>query len=692
MRRLGWIAVLAAAAAAQQTDTMVKFSATSNLVIVDVTVRDKSGKPIEGLKRTDFTVLEDGKPQKMAVFEFQKLSADPAPPEASLTLEEQQELPQKVQQITVKSAGQVQYQDKRLLVLFFDFSSMSIPDQLRAQEAALKYLDTQMTAADMVAIMTNKARVKVEQDFTDNRTLLKQIVKDFPIGQMAELAEMADNADEESGEDKGAAFVADETEFNIFNTDRKLAALENAVKKLGVLPEKKALVYFSSGVGKTGMENQAQLRSTVNAAQKANVAFFPIDARGLLAAPPGGDASKAAPRGTGIYSGHAQNQERARINDQQETLSTLAADTGGKMFIDNNELSLGIVQAQKEIRSYYVVGYYSTNNASDGRYRRIQVKVNAQNARVEHRQGYYAEKIWGVLNTADKEQQLTDAMNAGDPATDLPLALEVNYFRVARSAYFVPIAIKIPGSFIAMAQKKAGGATELDIAGQILDDQRRSAGAVRDGIKIKLTQENLARIGNRSFQYDTGFTLPPGKYRMKFVVRENQTGKLGTFDTRFVIPDLASETTGLKLSSVIWSAQREPVKSAVGAAEKVSAKTLEANPMVVAGEKVIPSITRVFRRDQNLYVLFDVYDPVTDIAGEAPRVAVSMSLYKDAAKVFETSPMKLDQTAPTRPDAVPVQFMVPLKGLAPGRYVCQLNVVDEIGRKFAFPRAPVVLQ
>ena len=475
MRRLGLLAILVAAAVAQQTDTLVKFSATSNLVIVDVTVKDRSGKPIEGLKQTDFTVLEDGKAQKLAIFEFQKLTTEPAPPEASLTLEEQQELPQKVQQITVKSAGKVQYQDKRLLAFFFDFGAMSIPDQLRAQDAAMKYLDTQMTAADMVAILTNKSKVKVEQDFTADRTLLKQIVKDFPIGQMSELAEVADNADEESGEDKGAAFVADETEFNMFNTDRKLAALENVVKKLGVLPEKKALIYFSSGVGKTGVENQAQLRSTINAAQKANVAFFPIDARGLLAAPPGGDASKAAPRGTGIYSGHAQNQERARINDQQETLSSLAADTGGKMFIDNNELSLGIVQAQKEIRSYYVVGYYSSNNASDGRYRRIQVKVNAQNARLEHRQGYYAEKVWGILNTADKEQQLTDAMSSGDPATDLPLALEINYFRVGRATYFVPIAIKIPGSFIALSQKKGGGATELDIAGQVLDDQRRAA-------------------------------------------------------------------------------------------------------------------------------------------------------------------------------------------------------------------------
>src|SRR5207237_6585500 len=134
-----------------------------------------------------------------------------------------------------------------------------------------------------------------------------------------------------------AASTSDETEFNIFTTDQQVTALETAAKMLSSLPERKALVYFSSGVGKTGVENESQLRSTVNAAVRANVAFYPVDARGLVALPPGGDASKGAPRGTGIFTGGAVTKDKDRFNNQQETLTTLAADTGGRALLDDNE-------------------------------------------------------------------------------------------------------------------------------------------------------------------------------------------------------------------------------------------------------------------------------------------------------------------------------------------------------------------
>src|SRR5205085_9063429 len=127
---------------------------------------------------------------------------------------------------------------------------------------------------------------------------LIQTIRGFRIGESSELSEDAASGDET---DDSGAFTQDDTEFNIFNTDRKLSALEDAAKKLGRFPEKKALVYVSSGVGKTGVENQSQLLSTVNAAVRANVAFYPIDARGLVATPLGGDASAASPKGTGIF-------------------------------------------------------------------------------------------------------------------------------------------------------------------------------------------------------------------------------------------------------------------------------------------------------------------------------------------------------------------------------------------------------
>ncbi len=663
----------------------VKFSTSSNLVIVDVTVRDRSGKPIENLKKSDFAVLEDGKPQQIAVFEFQRLEEQaPAPaarPRTAVAAVRPAPAP-----APAVCPGQVQYRDRRLLVLFFDLSSMATPDQIRAQQAALKFLDTQMSPADLVAIMSYGSKLHVDQDFTDDREALRQVIQGFRVGEASELAEVADTADANAGEDTGQAFTADQTEFNIFNTDLKLAAIESAVEKLAQLPEKKSLVYFSSGIAKTGVENQSQLRSTVNAAVKANVAIYPIDARGLTALVPGGDASKAMSRGQGIFTGYAQTQQRQQFNDQQETLSTLAADTGGKVFLDNNELSLGIVQAQRDVRSYYILGYYSTNPALDGRYRRIQVRLAGYpQAKLEHRQGYFGAKDFRQFNSEDKEHQLAEALNLGDPLTDLPLALEVNYFRISKGHYFVPVAVKIPGSEIALARRGSNETTEFDFVGQVTDEKGKPVSSVRDGIRVKLDQSNASKVASRSFQYETGFTLPPGSYRLKMVVRENQTGKLGTFETQFTVPDLAKDGPRLKLSSVVWSNQREALAAAVGAADK-KGKLDKLNPLVQDGQKLVPSITRVFRRDQNLYVYAEVYDPGAD---PAPSVEATLTFLDGQKKVFESSPVRLTRADGAR---LPLQLQVPLGKLTPGRYTCQLNVVDEVGRKFAFPRAAVVVR
>jgi VWFA-related protein len=570
---------------------------------------------------------------------------------------------------------------------------MGIPEQLRAQDAATEYLDKQITKDDLVAILLYTSAVQVLTDFTADRDVLNSIVKGLPIGEMSELAGLADTGDD-NNEDTGAAFVADETEFNIFNTDQKLAAIEQAARMLSALPEKKALIYFASGVSKTGIDNQAQLEATINSAMKSNLAIYPIDARGLMADPPGGGASKAASRGTGIFNGSVYNSQRATINDSQETLVTLAEDTGGRAFLDSNDLALGIKQAQEAMRSYYILGYYSINTAEDGKYRRITVKLTkGMQAKLGHRPGYWASKVWGKMNGQDKEQQLKEAISAGDPITDLPLALQIDYFRVSPTAYFVPVSVKVPGSVVALAAKGGAGFTQFDFIGQIQDETHAVVGNVRDFIKIKLDEGNAAKAGRKNYQYNAGFTLEPGRYHMKFLVRENITGKMGTFETHFTIPDLAADTPGLKMSTIIWSSQREAMKTAVGVAEKTSRKEIAANPLIIGEEKLVPNITKVFRRSQNLYVTFDVYDARPDpVNPKARRVKVSLSLFNQkGAKAFEAGPLDETEMADTRPEAVPVKIQVPLKDLAPGRYTCQINVIDEVGRKFAFPRSPMVV-
>ena len=588
---------------AQQKDGMVTFKSTSALVIVNCFVRDKSGKVIEGLKKEDFKLLEDGKPQTIAIFEFQKL-ADPTPaapaarPKPSLlaattTAKEPAKppAPKLPAAISPSKPGELRYRDRRLMVLFFDFSSMQPPDQIRSQKAAQTFLREQMTPSDMVSILTFSNDLKVQQDFTDDKDQLIKVIKSFSIGEGSALSGVADTADTNDGEDLQQAFISDETEFNIFNTDMKLAALSTAAKMLGSLPERKALVYFSSGVGKTGVENQSQLMATINAAVKANVAFYPIDARGLVALPPGGDATKASSRGTGIFSGGQATKDKTSFNDQQETLSTLAKDTGGKAFLDSNDLALGISEAQEDIRSYYILGYYSSNGALDGKYRKVTLAMNGAlraSVKLDYRSGYFGAKTFGKFTSDDKERQLSEALLLGDPMTDLPLALEVDYFRLTPEKYFIPISVKIPGSEITVAKKGPNEVTEFDFIGQVKDAKGAIVQNVRDGIKVKLTEENAAQLAKKSIEYDTGFTLGPRQgTRLKFLTRENQTGKMGTFETTFVVPDLTVAQKGLPISSVVWSNQREPLTAAVGDLA-IKKKLLAIHPLVIDGPEADP--------------------------------------------------------------------------------------------------------
>ncbi|MBV9763411.1 MAG: VWA domain-containing protein [Acidobacteriaceae bacterium] len=673
------------------------FSTTTNVVIVNVTVLDRNGKPIETLTKDDFELFEDGKLQKLQAVDLQRLNTNSLPPlnEAAAPSEQPKGYNPETEKAALKTAMLTKYQDRRLMILLFDFSSMQPAEQIRAKNAAIKFLTSQMTASDTVAIMTFGTELQTVQDFTSDRDLLIATINKFRIGESSENATFADEGAD--AQDQSGQFVADETEFNIFNADLKLAALEDAARKLGQYPEKKALVYISSGIQKNGVDNQSQLQATVNTAVRANVAFYPIDARGLSALVPGGDATQQGAVGNNLYSGAGQRLLKENFNNQQETLATLALDTGGKALLDSNDLTEGIRQVQKDFTSYYVLSYVSSNSAQDGRYRRIQVKLSPRSAglraKLDYRQGYYGPTTFARMRDADKEAQLSEALLTENPVTDLPLAVEVDYFRLDKDKYFAPISVKIPGSALALKGKGAKQATELDFIAEVFDARGRSASTVRDTISLKVTGDVAGQVVRKSIQYDTGVTLTPGNYKLRFVARENGEGKVGTFETPFTIPDLAPGKL-LKVSSVILSNQREPVAQQV-AGVKNDKKLIAENPLIDSGQKLVPNVTKVFRPGQNILVYVEVYDPT--IPANLPEnfrradVEATLALYRDNKKVFETPPTRANRLNQNRPGTLPVWLQFPLSKIEPGKYECQVNLIDEFGRKFAFPRTPLAV-
>ncbi len=664
------------------------FSTSTNLVIVDVTVVGRDGRPVQNLAKDDFEVYEDGKLQQLQGCDLQRLDTKVLPALDRLPRSPiHRDSPAPA--ATADSA-----RDHRLMILFFDFSSMQPTEQIRAIDAAVKFLSTQMTASDLVSIMILAGSLQTVQDFTADRDLLISTIQKFHIGDSSELASLGDTGPDP--EDESGLFVADQTEFNIFNTDRKLAALEDAARKLSTYPQKKALVYFSGGVEKTGVDNQSQLRATINTAVRSNVAFYTIDARGLTASAPGGDATKAGAVGSKLYSGAGQRGVSDSFHNQQETLYSLAADTGGKALLDSNDLALGITQVQKDIASYYVLSYASSNPAEDGRYRRIQVKVAPRLAalrlKLDYRSGYFAPVTFAKMSGSDREARLQQALASDNPLTDLPIAVEIDYFRLAKDKYFVPVSVKIPGSDLSFRSKGRKAATELDFIAEVRDARRRVASVVRDTIPLKLDDATAGKVGGKQVQYDTGLTLAPGKYTLRFVARENGEGKVGTFETPFAIPDLSSQNT-LRISSVILSNQREMLNQQI-AAVKNDKKLLAEDPLIdKSGRKIVPNVTRVFRSGQNLFVYLEVYDP--RMAENPPEnvplasVAANLQLFKGAQKVMDTPQVRMTRLDSRRDAVLPMRLRFRFNDLTPGQYTCQINVIDELGRKFAFPRAPL---
>jgi len=540
---------------------------TAGLVIETVTAKNGSDITIDGLRRDDFAVAEDGNPQQISFFEFKN----------------------------------VDNKDHRLLALYFDMSFMPVPDQLRALDAAQKFVSTRMSSTDMLSLIRyTGAGADVLQDFTGDRSSLLSVIAKMTLG----------------AADARATTPAE-----------KLTALRAAVMKLGSLSEKKSLVYFSAGLNLSPMDNQAALRLTINEAVRAGVSIWPA------------------------------------AMTSNDALNTLAADTGGRNTPNSADLAAAIIAAENSITSYYLVGYSPTNQTPDGKYRHISVALNnTPDAKLDYRQGYFARKEFDAPATAraNKERQLEDALLSGDPVTDLPLAAEVNYFRMNKAESFTPITVKIPGG---------PDQPQLDLIAEIRDEQGTTVQTFRDHLENSLPDSPTI--------WNTGANLLPGTYSMKILARDNGTGQMGTFLGKFTIQNLDKETQ-VPISSVVLSSQLVDEPPSVG----------HSNPLVLEGKRMIPSVTRVFSTKDDMYVYLQAFEKGAKTA--APLMA-HVTFYKGSAKVLETPAVTVAEGLDPKSGMLPIRMNVGLTGLQPGEYDCQVTVLDPATQKSAFWQKPVMI-
>ena len=661
----------------------------SEIVLTNVVVRDKkTGEVVKNLKASDFTILENGKPQSIASFDYQNV-------DEAAVLHENSTVTGKASIADLVNndfaANPSQLKDHRLIVMFFDLSSMQPEDIDRAVEAAQDYINKKMQPADLVASVSLDTSLSMDQDFTADQTALLKAVGRYNGSEGTGFGAGNEGGDSSGTADDASSFTADDSEYNTLNTDRELYAIRQIAKSLERVDQRKSLLYFSGGLTRQGIENQASMRAATNEAIRANMAIYSVDSRGLEAMPPVGNASTGSLRGTAAYSGGAMQSNLNSNFSSQETLATLSSDTGGKAFFDSNDFGPAFQQVQHDTEAYYILGFHSTNTARDGSYRHLTVKLNRNDVKLDYRQGYFAPADFQHQKTEDREQALQDQMRSDLPATDVAIYLQALYFRLEENKFFVPISLIVPGSQIHTVKNGDRDKANIDVMGQVKNAQGIIVGNVRDNVKLAL--DAAQQVQRKNIQYSTGFALAPGKYHVKFVVRENQTGAMGSFETDLQVPDM--KKTPLKLSSIVLASQRVP---------NTAKKTV--SPLVRDGVEWIPNVPHVFRQDQHLYFLYEVYDPAKQKGAPEPasspgltrrelgpvRVLTSIEFLSGGVKVYETPLVEAKAMNIPERGAVAFQFDVPLTQLKPGTYICQINVIDDVGGSFSFPRMAMVLQ
>jgi VWFA-related protein len=693
---------VAASVLAQQSGqpavSPARIEVTTELVLVNVVARDKKGNLVRDLKKEDFTLLEDGKKQNISTFDFENVDEMAAAGGAEATVSGVA-ADGTLLRSAKKAPPSLDARDRRLILLFFDFSGMD-PEQIdRSVDAAKKFIQTKIQPADLIALVSLATNMRVDLDFTDDKTKLLASLSAYTSGAGQGFDDGTTGSSEGAAETSGS-FTPDDTDFNTFSADRKLLALQSLMQALGKLPQKKSLVYFSNGITQSGVDNQSALRATTAAAVKANVSIYSLDIRGLQAFPPGGEAQSASLHGQSAYSGASVLNDLNANAASQDTLSTLSSDTGGKAFFDSNDFSGVFSQVQKDSSVYYVLGFTSNNPLKDGKFRRLKVVVNRPELKLDFRSGYYAGRDFEHLNRADREQQLEDELATQLPRVDVPLYAGFAFFRQDDSHYYLAVSLVIPGSQIPFVTEKDKDSATIDIIGEVREGGKVRVGQLRD--TVKLAVDSTKQVRRKNVQYNTGFVLAPGNYHLKFVVRENQTGRIGSFETDVQIPDLRK--TPLKMSSVVLSSLRSPATNKKG----------NANPLVRDQMELVPNITHVFAPDQHLYLQYEVYDaskgknpapaaapvpqgtakdtPAIKTPRESVRVLTSIEFLQNGVKIYESKPVVATEvTAPDR-KAIVFQIDLPLQSLKPGLYVCQVNVIDDVAGSFSFPRFHIFIR
>jgi VWFA-related protein len=656
----------------------VTFKVEVNYVEIDANVTDEQGNFAHNLTKDDFQVLEDGQPQTLTAFSMVNIPVERVDP----PLFSKVAIPPDVVSNKDPFEG-------RVFVLVIDDLHTRFNRTARTRAAARQFVERYVGANDIVAVVNTSGFGKSMQDFTNNRALALRAI-DRAMGNKADSSTQAALQDYYMNRDTpGAASNANaqNNEMQRYNNARNtLRTLKNLADYMaGMRGRRKAVVFFSEGVNYNvadpinnthATDVQHELRDLVASATRANVNVYSVDPRGVTTGMEDAIEMGSFPVDGSISSINLMDEMRL----EQDSLRAVADETGGFAVLNQNDFRNGFSRILDDNSSYYVLGYYPTNDKRDGRFRNVQVRVLKPGLKVRARRGYVAPVPGGKKEDNAKgtkaertSPELRDALDSPVAVSGLTVSAFAAPFKGANGNDAIALSVEVDARQMTFKPRPDGlYNNDLEVTLFAVDDEK---GKVKDGSRdvISVALKRGAQAMPSPFRIVRRLQVPPGKYQLRVGARESG-GKIGTVIYDLQAPDFSKGAVALS-GIALASAETGRIPTASPDAGVNEFKDVLPSP---------PSASRDFPRIDTLAVFAEVYDNV----GKTPhRVEITATVLSDEGKVVHTtSDERKSDELQGASGGYGYTTTIPLASFAPGRYVLRLAAKSLLGNSEAVTR------
>jgi VWFA-related protein len=658
-----------AVAPAQQPP--LTFKVDVNYVEIDARVTDAQGDFVPDLTKDDFDITEDGKPQTLTIFSKVNIPIERVdPPLFSKTA------------IPPDVASNAKAFDGRVFVLVIDDLHTGFSGTPRTRAAARLFIDRYVGANDLVAVVNTSGFAGGVQDFTSNRLLALNAV-DAAMGLKAGSATSAalDDYTRNLGLPQGAgtSLSADANELERYNKARDaLATLQSLAGYLsGIHGRRKAVVLFSEGIdydtvnpfgAAHASDVRDEMQDAIAAATRANVVIYSVDPRGVSSGLEGLTELSGLPTDNSISTTNLIDETRV----EHDNLRVLSDQTGGFAVLNQNDFRTGFSRILEDNSSYYVLGYYPTNDKRDGRFRNVSVKVRRPGLRVRARRGYAAGKgkpaKADTLGSDKAPAELRDALNSPVPVAGLTIDAFAAPFRGAAPKDTIAVAVEFDGTRLPFKEANGLFTNDLAISMVAIDQKGKVQDGAQDNVNLRLHPATHDLVSHGRLRVLRRLQVPPGKYSLRIASREGNGGLAGSVFLDLEAPDFSKAP--LAMSGVV-------ITSASGSRVPTATNDPSGNQFqdVLPGP---PTAAREFPQNDQLAVFSEVYDNL----GKTPhRIAITATVLSDTGStVFTRSDERSSDELKGAVGGYGYTATIPLKGFAPGRYVLRLEAKSLAGK------------